>query len=149
MVRNLICLFFSFLFLVNAFAGELMSKEADAYYDEAVKLQQAYNFEGANALYQKILFIDPSNSKWPVLILNNRGAMLAQQGDIANAEILFLKALEIDPNCLPPKFNLGLIYDKQGKELESIRYWLKALNIDLDKIRSQGFVLGKMEKPKN
>ena len=149
MFRNLMCLFFSLLFLGNAFAGELMSKEADAYYNEAVKLQQAYNFAGANALYQKILFIDSSNSKWPVLILNNRGAMFAQQGDIANAEIFFLKALEIDSNCSPAKFNLGLLYDQQGKELESIKYWLKALDIDLDKIRSQGFVLGKVEKPKN
>ncbi len=143
MVRKLICLFFSLLFLENAFAGELMGKAADKYYNEALKLQQSQNFIAANNLYQKILYIDPTNPKWLVFILNNRGAMLAQQGDITNAEIFFMKVLEIDPDYLPSKLNLGFIYEHQKTELESIKYWLKVLNIDLDKVKPPGMVLGK------
>ena len=149
MLKMLICLFISLSFLGDVYAEGVMSKQADTFYDEALKLQEAYNFTGANALYQKILYIDPTNSKWPVLILNNRGVMFAQQDDLVSAELFFLKALEVDPKSIPPKFNLGLIYEKQGKELESIKYWLKASNIDLDKIRPSGYVLGKAQKSRN
>ncbi|MCX5706672.1 MAG: tetratricopeptide repeat protein [Candidatus Omnitrophica bacterium] len=149
MVRNFLCLLFSLFFLGNVFAEGLMSKEAVEYYNEALKLQQATNFTAAEVLYQKILYMDPYNSNWQMFILNNRGAILAQQGDISNAEILFQKALEIDPNYLPPKLNLGFIYEKQRTELESIKYWLKVLNIDLDKVKPQGFVLGEEQKAKN
>jgi len=149
MVRNLIFLFLCLLFLGNAFAGEVMSKEADAYYKEAVRLQQTANFTAADTLYQKILYMDSTNPKWQVFILNNRGAILAQEGDILNAEIFFKKALEINPNFLPAQLNLGFIYEKQRTELESIKYWLKVLNIDLDKVKPQGFILGEDPKPKD
>ena len=149
MIKNIACFLFSLLLLGNAFAEGLMSKEAAAYYDEAVKLQQVGNFIAANTLYQKILYIDPANQKWQVYILNNRGAILAQQNDLANAELFFKKAIEIDPNYLPAKLNLGFVYEKQRTELESIKYWLKVLNIDLEKIKPQVFVLGIDQKPKN
>ncbi len=149
MLKNLICLLFSLLFLGHAFAGELISKEADGYYNDALKLQQAANFNAAETLYQKILYIDPYNLKWQVFILNNRGVMSAQQGDILNAEILFNKALEIDAHYLPAQFNLGFIYEKRRTELESLKYWLKVLNIDLDKAKPKGFVLGEEQKHSN
>ena len=149
MVRKCMFLFISLMFLGNAFAGELMSKEASGYYNEAVRLQQSNNFAEAKILYQKVLYLDPSNLKWQMFISNNLGVMLAQQGDISNAVTLFRKASAIDPNYLPPKLNLGFIYEKQKTELESIKYWLKILNIDLNKIKPKGFVLGKEQKPEN
>ena len=142
MARKLGLLFLGLLFFGNAFAGEIMSKEAEEHYNEALKLQQADNFNAANTMYQKVLFLDPSNKKWQVLVLNNRGVMLAQQGDLDNAEMSFKKAIEIAPNYLPAKLNLGFIYESRRTELESIKYWLKVLDIDLNKVKPQGFVLG-------
>ena len=146
MTKGLMVLVLSFLFVGNVFAGELMSKEAEGYYNEALKLQQAGSYADADALYQKILIIDPYNPRWQSHILNNRGAILAQQGDIVNAEALFKKALEINPNYVPAQLNLGFIYDQRRTELESIKYWLSVLNIDLNKIKPKGYVLGEETK---
>jgi len=134
-------LFFIFFLIVNAFAGEIISKEASEYYNEAVKLQKASNFEAADVLYAKILILDPYNSKWQKFILNNRGMMLASNGSIDEAEVLFNKALQIDNNYLPARLNLGFIYEQRRSELESIKYWLKVLNIDLDSVKPKGYVL--------
>lgn len=147
MSRNIVILFFVLLFSGNAFAGELISKEAVNYYNEGVKLQKASNFAMADSLYQKTLLVDPYNSKWQKFILNNRGAMKAQQGSMDEAEILFNKSLEIDKDYLPAKLNLGFIYEQRRSELESIKYWLSVLNINLDDIKPKGFVLGEVQVP--
>ena len=147
MLRNIVILFFILLFSGSAFAGELISKEAVNYYNEGVKLQKASNFAMADSLYQKTLLVDPYNSKWQKFILNNRGVMKAQQGSIEEAEILFNRSLQIDPEYLPSKLNLGFIYEQRRSELESIKYWLSVLNINLDDIKPKGFVLGEVQEP--
>ncbi|MCX5700095.1 MAG: tetratricopeptide repeat protein [Candidatus Omnitrophica bacterium] len=139
-------LFFVFLLAGSSFAGELISKEAVKYYNEAVKLQKAHNFDAADILYGKTLLVDPYNTKWQVLVLNNRGVMLAQQGFKKEAEPFFEKAIEIDENYAPAKLNLALIYDERRSELDSIKYWLKALNIDLNKLKPRGFVIGNLQE---
>jgi tetratricopeptide (TPR) repeat protein len=145
MLKNIFSLFFILLFAGNSFAGELISKEAVSYYNEGVKLQKASNFAMADSFYQKTLLVDPYNSKWQKFILNNRGAMKALQGSIEEAEILFRRSLQVDPSYLPAKLNLGFIYEKRRSELESIKYWLKVLNINLDDIKPKGFVLGEVQ----
>lgn len=147
MLRSIFNIFFVLLFVGNSFAGELISKEAVNYYNEGVKLQKASNFAMADSLYQKTLLVDPYNSKWQKFILNNRGAMEAQQGSIEEAEILFKRSLQVDPNYLPAKLNLGFIYEQRRSELESIKYWLNVLNINLDDIKPKGFVLGEIQEP--
>ena len=147
MLKSIISLFFVLLFVGNSFAGELISKEAVNYYNEGLKLQKASNFAMADSLYQKTLLVDPYNTKWQKSILNNRGAMKAAQGSIEEAEILFRRSLQVDPNYLPAKFNLGFIYEQRRSELESIKYWLKVLNIDLESIKPKGFVLGEEQEP--
>ena len=142
MLKNIFSLFFILLFAGNVFAGELVSKEAINYYNEGVKLQKASNFSMADSLYQKTLLIDPYTIKWQKFILNNRGVMKAQQGSIEEAEILFNRALEIDRNYLPARLNLGFIYEQRRSELESIKYWLKVLNINLEDVKPKGFILG-------
>ena len=148
MLRNIFSLFFILLFAGNVFAGELISKEAINYYDEGVKLQKASNFAMADSLYQKTLLVDPYNAKWQKFILNNRGVMKAQQGSIEEAEILFNRSLQLDQNYLPARLNLGFIYEQRRSELESIKYWLKVLNINLDDVKPKGFVLGETTEPK-
>jgi tetratricopeptide (TPR) repeat protein len=147
MLRNIFSLFFVLLFLGNSFAGELVSKEAVNYYNEGVKLQKASNFAMADSMYQKTLLVDPYNTKWQKFILNNRGVMKAQQGSIEEGEVFFERSLQVDPNYLPARLNLGFIYEQRRSELESIKYWLKVLNINLDDIKPKGFVLGETPEP--
>ena len=148
MLRNTLGLFFVLLLAGNSFAEGLMSKEATSHYNEGVKSQKASDFASANAFYQKTLALDPTDSKWQKFILNNRGAIAAQEGRMEDAEELFKKSLQIDPNYLPPKLNLGFIYEQRRTELESIKYWLKVLNINLDEVKPKGFVLGEIEETK-
>ena len=147
MLRKILSLFFVLLFVGNAFAGELVSKEAVNYYKEGVKLQKASNFAMADSFYQKTLLVDPYDPKWQKFILNNRGAMKAQQGSLDEAEMFFKRALQVDQNYLPAMLNLGFIYEQRRSELESIKYWLKVLNINLDDIKPKGFVLGEVQEP--
>ena len=70
--------------------------------------------------------------------------MLAEQGFLDEAEEYFNESLKIDPNYLPAQLNLGFIYEKRRSELESIKYWLKVLNIDLDKVKPKGFVIDEL-----
>jgi len=127
-------------------AGELAAKQAVNYYNDAVKDQKACNIAEANANYQKVLLVDPYNPDWKKFILNNQGIMYAQQGDLEKAEAAFNEALKIDPEYETAKLNLGFIYEQRRSRLESIEYWLKVLNIDLDKVKPKGFVVEEGQK---
>lgn len=127
-------------------AGELISKEAVNYYNEGVKAQKASNFDMAEIAYQKTLLLDPYNTNWQKFIINNRGVMYAKLGDLEKAEAAFNEALKIDPNYEPAKLNLGFIYEKRRSKLESIEYWLKILNINLEDAKPKGFVIEEQQK---
>jgi len=131
-----------------AFCGDLISKEAAFYFNEGVKEQRMGNYDNADTSYTKIMMVDPYNTKWQPMIANNRGAMLLTRGDIAGAEECFNTALSIDPNFRPAKLNLGFIYEKRKTELESIKYWLQVLNIDLKSLKPRGYILSEIETDK-
>lgn len=141
MKKTFSLLFFVLILMANAFASEVISKEAVNYYNQGLELQKISNFEVADSMYEKALILDPTDSKLQKFILNNRGVMLALNGRIDEAELFFNKALQIDKNYLPAKLNLGFIYEQRGNELESIKYWLKVLNINLDKMKPKGYLL--------
>ncbi len=145
MIKGIFVLFFTLFSFTYALSGEVVSKEAANYYAQGVKQQKGDNFIQADTFYQKTLLVDPSNLKWKRNILNNRGVMLAQQGFLDEAEESLLESLKIDPNYLPAKLNLGFIYEARRSELESITYWLKVLQINLDDVKPKGFVLGEPE----
>jgi tetratricopeptide (TPR) repeat protein len=148
MLKNISGLLVVLLFTANSFAGELVSKEAVNYYNEGLKLQRGGDFVKADSFYQKALLVDKYDNKWQKYIANNRGVMLAEQGFLEEAEEYFKQALKIDQGYLSPKLNLGFIYEKRRTELESIKYWLKVLNINLDEVKPKGFVLGVAEETK-
>ncbi|MCM8792341.1 MAG: tetratricopeptide repeat protein [Candidatus Omnitrophica bacterium] len=135
-----------FVLLVSGFcnflyAGELVSTEAPNYYKEGVKFQKAGRFNDADIAYQKVLLVDPYNSNWKKYIFNNYGIMYAKQGDLKKAEAAFNEALNIDPHYQTAQINLAFVYEKTRSKLESIEYWLKALNINLDEMKPKDFVV--------
>ena len=139
--KTMFILLVSFLCGNFVFAGELMAPEAINHFNEGVRAQQASNFETAEGHYQKALLINPNSTDLQKFILNNRGVIYAKVGDLEKAEAAFNEALRIDPNYETPKLNLGFIYEKRRSEFESMKYWLKVLNIDLDSVKPKGFVV--------
>ncbi|MFH1199322.1 MAG: tetratricopeptide repeat protein [Candidatus Omnitrophota bacterium] len=136
--------FLPLVFMLSCFhfcfaEGSLLTGEASVYYQEAVKAQRAGNFESADTSYQKVLIVDPNNTKWQKAILNNRGVMNVKIGDLETAEKLFNRALEIDPDYQIVKYNLGIIYEKRRTRLESLEYWAKMF--DLEKMIPKNYLL--------
>ncbi|RJP27620.1 MAG: tetratricopeptide repeat protein [Candidatus Omnitrophota bacterium] len=125
-----------FLFTSPSFAGDLMDKEAIDHYNEAVKAQRANNFSAADALLQKSLLLHPNNPKYFTAFMNNRGIVLAKQGNIKDAEVAFKEALKVDPDYAPTKVNLGLLYDATKSKAEAIEYWYDALDVEENKPRN-------------
>ncbi len=124
-----------------SYAGELVAKEGVNYFNAAVEAQKESRYSDAEKNYQKTVLADPANRRWPLLIANNRGVMSMERGDLRTAEKYFLEALQIDPDFMPARINYGFIIDKRGNELESIKYWMKLLNIDLQKLKPKNLIL--------
>ncbi len=61
---------------------------------------------------------------------NNRGAEFLLHKQYGMAYEDFVKALSINPDCLPAFINLARVYDYSGKYKEAIEYCSKALEID-------------------
>jgi len=142
----LIILFLSYTGLAHA--GELITAEAANYYETAVKAQRGGEFETARVNYNKALLLDPHNTNIQKYVLNNMGVMFMKVGNLDKAEDYFNKALTIDPHYTAARLNIGFIYEKERTELESIKYWLKVLNIDLDSVKPKGFVVQDLVEPK-
>lgn len=65
--------------------------------------------------------------------LNNDGVELYNQKKFSEAELNFRKALEKNPEAIPPKFNLGNSYYKQENYDESIKNYQELLQKTNDK----------------
>jgi len=132
----------AFLFFYGtSFAGELAAKEAVNYFNAGLEAQKAKRYSDAEINYRKTVLVNPANKKWPLMIANNRGVISIELGDLDSAAEYFLAALEIDPNFKPAQINYGFVLDKTASELDSMKYWMNLLNIDLQKLKPAGLVL--------
>jgi len=146
-ILKLIFLFCILILSSNlSYADEGVANEAPNYFNDGVKAQRERRYDDAEKNYTKTLIVDPSDKRWPVLITNNRGVILMESGDINNAEKMFKEALRLDPNFVPAQVNLGLIVDRRGNELDSMKYWLNFFGIDLAKIKPKKMVVAIEEK---
>ncbi len=134
------------LFWGLSFATGLATKEAINYYYEGINAEKQSNFDQADAAYSKVLLLDPYNKDYKKYILNNLGVRFAEQGDFEKAEEKFKEALKIDPYYKIAQLNLGLIYDRQGDKAKSQEYWLKVLDINIEKLKPKSFTLEELKK---
>lgn len=141
--RILFILVSAFLFCGVAYADNLVGKEAVNYFTEGVRAQKSRDYFTASTAYQKVLLIFPKDMYYRKLVLNNLGAMYADQGDLTMAEAALNEALRIDPNFMPAKLNLGLVYDKQPDRMKALEYWMKALEVYIPK----DYVVGELQEP--
>lgn len=58
------------------------------------------------------------------LVYFNLGVLLFSDGDLPAAREAYLSALQLAPDFMQPRFNLGLIYERQGQSDAAIAQWL-------------------------
>ncbi|MEW6327166.1 MAG: tetratricopeptide repeat protein [Thermodesulfobacteriota bacterium] len=79
-----------------------------------------------------------------VRALSDLGTQYLELGELARAEEVLKKAVELDPTRLRPHFDLGVLYTRQGQWLEALRAFLRAIELDPADASSRyncGFVL--------
>jgi tetratricopeptide (TPR) repeat protein len=81
----------------NWYLGDILMKKRD--------------YDGALAIFNKALEIDPDNP----IVLNSRGYTYANKGDEVRALADYELALQKRPNYSPPYNNRGLIYMRRGE----------------------------------
>ena len=145
-MRKMLLLVVVFLLCCSvSYAGDLTSKEAVNYYNDGVKAQKGGNLAEADINYQKALLLDPNNREWVKFIMNNRGVMFAQFGDLDRADEAFRIALQADPGYKAAQMNMGILSDKRRTRCESLEYWAKVF--DLDKLIPKKFVMADSQEP--
>lgn len=105
----------------SAFSADLLSMDAKTYYQKAYQDYQNGDNESAVKSYQKAMLLDANYQKDS---LNNIGVIFGRMGFFEKAEQSFRAALQADPDYLPAKINLGLLYEKNGLGLQANRWWV-------------------------
>ena len=144
---SIVVLASAFIF-IRVYAGDIVAGEAKVYFLEGVQAQKNDNLEKAVADYTKARLVSKEDIEYQKYIINNMGAMYLRQGDVARAEAAFVEALTIDPDYEPAKLNLGIINEMRMSELDSLKYWIKVLDIDLDEIKPKGPILEDLSSQK-
>jgi tetratricopeptide (TPR) repeat protein len=109
-----------------ALAQNLLSGEAKAYFNQAVKAQNSGEFDNAYTLYQKALVLNPAYQE---AVINNLGVIFVFRGDWDKAKAGFSEVLKINPDYKPALFNLGLLHYMRGDEKDALRYWTKYFEV--------------------
>lgn len=127
--------------------------------ERAITLQKLGRTDSALRGYDKVLDIDPDNyqarvnmlilvrQRYPSVALQKMielyeenpdipnlpaqiGVAYAESGDFAKAKRYLDSAISQQPNNPSHRFNMAIIYDKQGKYKEAVRAYEKALELD-------------------
>ncbi|MHB8770229.1 MAG: TPR end-of-group domain-containing protein [Syntrophales bacterium] len=111
-----------------AAGGRAAVREAEARYAEALAAQRRGDVPAADALYQKVLALDPSH----VRALNNLGVIRMEQQRREQAIALFSKAIAVKKEYVDPYYNLACLYARTNEIDESLWYLKVAIAINGD-----------------
>jgi tetratricopeptide (TPR) repeat protein len=76
------------------------------------------------------LALKPENTRIKATLVNLKAFIFEDLGSIELAEELYKEALPLDPKFPIPHYNLGVFYDKQGKQDEAEAEYKKAIELD-------------------
>ncbi|RWN49901.1 MAG: tetratricopeptide repeat protein [Mesorhizobium sp.] len=93
---------------------------------EAEAAEEGGDHEGAAALYQRCLAIDPSDA----IAAFNRANCLRAGGHAADAAHAYIGAIKLDPAFVEAWFNLAGLMSEQGREASARRHLQKAIALD-------------------
>ena len=116
----------SFLVFPSSLVFAENKTNIDDLLQKGLELNNASQYDKAIPYFDKILEIDPNNTK----ALNLKGVMLGQLNQTQKAIPYFDKVLEIDPKNIAALNNKGSALLKSHKYNESIPYFDKVLEID-------------------
>lgn len=100
-------------------AAEMFGSEADEYRIKGYEAQQNNNFDQALTYYAKAISLGLDTAA----IYNDMGVIYEQIGVFPRAEENYLKAIEFDPNYLPPYTNLAYFYQDRGDTKRAIYFF--------------------------
>jgi tetratricopeptide (TPR) repeat protein len=103
-------------------------REAELRYKEALSAQRMGDHKGAEALYRKVLALDPGH----VRTMNNLGVIFLAQKKREQAIALFSKAIVLKRDYVDPYYNLACLYAQANEIDESLWYLKVAMAIDGD-----------------
>jgi len=106
--------------------------EVDELLKNAYEIALMQNYEEAIIIYDKILEIDPTNTKG----LSYKAASLAAIGELSDALVLVNKALEIDPENVDALNNKGMILGMMKNYEEALIYLDKVIEIDPENVNA-------------
>lgn len=93
---------------------------------EAEAAEEGGDHDGAAALYQRCLAIDPSDA----IAAFNRANCLRAGGHAADAAHDYARAIKLDPAFVEAWFNLAGLMSEQGREASARRHLQKAIALD-------------------
>ncbi|MFH1911706.1 MAG: tetratricopeptide repeat protein, partial [Pseudomonadota bacterium] len=108
--------------------GTPVPREAEVRYKEALSAQRRGDFKRAEALYQRVLVLDPGH----VRALNNLGVICLGQKKRERAIDLFSKAIALKKDYVDPYYNLACLYAQTNEIDESLWYLKVAMTINGD-----------------
>jgi tetratricopeptide (TPR) repeat protein len=103
-----------------------VTREADVRYQEALIAQRKGNLRRAEALYKKVLALDPGH----VQTLNNLGVIYMGQKKRGKAIAVFGRAVVLKKDYVDPYYNLACLYAQTNEIDESLWYLKVAAAID-------------------
>jgi tetratricopeptide (TPR) repeat protein len=102
------------------------SNEIDVRYAQALKRQNEGQLEQAEALYKKVLEIDPHH----LASLNNLGVIFMQQNRHREAIAIFTEALDKQSNYVDAHYNLACLYARKNDTKNSMHFLKKAIGFN-------------------
>jgi tetratricopeptide (TPR) repeat protein len=106
--------------------GPPVTREADLRYQEALIAQRVGDLRRAEALYEKVLALDPGH----VRTLNNLGVIYMGQKKRGKAIAVFGRAVVLKKDYVDPYYNLACLYAQTNEIDESLWYLKVAAAID-------------------
>lgn len=106
--------------------GPPAAREADVRYQEALIAQRMGDLRRAEALYKKVLALDPGH----VRTLNNLGVIYMGQKKRGKAIALFGRAVVLKKDYVDPYYNLACLYAQTNEIDESLWYLKVAAALD-------------------
>ncbi|MEN6507918.1 MAG: tetratricopeptide repeat protein [Smithella sp.] len=107
------------------------SNEIDVRYAQALKRQNEGQLEQAEALYKKVLEIDPHH----LASLNNLGVIFMQQNRNREAIASFSEALDKQSNYVDAHYNLACLYARKNDTKNSMYFLKKAIGFNPEAVQ--------------
>jgi arylsulfatase A-like enzyme/Tfp pilus assembly protein PilF len=100
--------------------------DPDALNAYGIALADQEKFDQADALFQRVLQIDPNNAP----ALQNLGIVALRRDDVAGAQGDLARALSLNPR-LPLALNtMGVVYARQNDFAHAVEMWNRAVEVD-------------------